>query len=70
MTSFSSLQGMMQAAAGFFTYFVVLAENGFMPLSLIGLRIDWDNKDYNDLEDNYGQQWVYITKISKYKTND
>lgn len=56
---------MMQAAAGFFTYFVVLAENGFMPLSLIGLRIDWDNRDYNDVVDDYGQQWVYITKISQ-----
>lgn len=61
--SFSSLLGMMQAAAGFFTYFVVLAENGFMPLSLLGLRINWDSKEYNDLEDSYGQQWVYITKI-------
>lgn len=60
MMYFLCLIGMMQAAAGFFTYFVVLAENGFMPPSLMGLRIDWDNKDYNDLEDDYGQQWVYI----------
>ncbi|XP_046693671.1 sodium/potassium-transporting ATPase subunit alpha-1-like isoform X1 [Silurus meridionalis] len=59
--------GMMQAAAGFFTYFVVFAENGFMPLSLIGLRIDWDNKDYNDLVDCYGQQWTYESrKILEY----
>lgn len=48
----------MQAAAGFFTYFVVLAENGFLPSYLIGLRIDWDDKYFNDLEDSYGQQWV------------
>ncbi|MCI4393582.1 hypothetical protein PGIGA_G00159100 [Pangasianodon gigas] len=59
--------GMMQAAAGFFTYFVVLAENGFMPLSLIGLRINWDSKDYNDMEDDYGQQWTYESrKILEY----
>ncbi|KAM9455042.1 sodium/potassium-transporting ATPase subunit alpha-1-like [Clarias gariepinus] len=59
--------GMMQAAAGFFTYFVVLAENGFLPLSLTGLRIDWDNRDYNDLVDDYGQQWTYESrKILEY----
>lgn len=60
--SFFVLLGMIQAAGGFFTYFVVLAENGFMPRSLIGLRVDWDNKFYNDLEDDYGQQWVYTHK--------
>uniref|UniRef100_A0A4W4F7Z1 Sodium/potassium-transporting ATPase subunit alpha n=1 Tax=Electrophorus electricus TaxID=8005 RepID=A0A4W4F7Z1_ELEEL len=54
--------GMMQAAAGFFTYFVILAENGFMPLFLVGLRITWDNMDYNDLEDSYGQQWTYESR--------
>ncbi|XP_036413206.1 sodium/potassium-transporting ATPase subunit alpha-1-like [Colossoma macropomum] len=54
--------GMMQAAAGFFTYFVVLAENGFMPFFLIGLRISWDDKNCNDLEDSYGQQWTYESR--------
>ncbi|XP_053471438.1 sodium/potassium-transporting ATPase subunit alpha-1 [Ictalurus furcatus] len=59
--------GMMQAAAGFFTYFVVLAENGFMPLTLTGLRVDWDSRNYNDLEDDYGQQWTYESrKILEY----
>ncbi|XP_072513139.1 sodium/potassium-transporting ATPase subunit alpha-1-like isoform X1 [Salminus brasiliensis] len=59
--------GMMQAAAGFFTYFVVLSENGFMPLFLIGLRISWDDKNCNDLEDSYGQQWTYESrKILEY----
>ncbi|XP_049325217.1 sodium/potassium-transporting ATPase subunit alpha-1 isoform X3 [Astyanax mexicanus] len=51
--------GMMQAVSGFFTYFVVLAENGFMPFFLIGLRINWDDRNINDLEDSYGQQWTY-----------
>ncbi|XP_017557416.1 sodium/potassium-transporting ATPase subunit alpha-1-like [Pygocentrus nattereri] len=54
--------GMMQAAAGFFTYFVVLSENGFMPFFLIGLRISWDDKNCNDLEDSYGQQWTYESR--------
>lgn len=49
---------MMQATAGFFTYFVILAENGFLPMDLIGLRVDWDDKSNNAVEDSYGQQWV------------
>lgn len=48
----------MQAIAGFFTYFVILAENGFLPSRLVGIRVDWDNRQVNDLEDTYGQQWV------------
>ncbi|KAL6481400.1 hypothetical protein MHYP_G00094800 [Metynnis hypsauchen] len=59
--------GMMQAAAGFFTYFVILAENGFLPSYLLGLRIDWDDKYLNDLEDSYGQEWTYESrKIVEY----
>jgi len=53
--------GMIQASAGFFTYFVIMAENGFMPLDLLGLRAAWDSRAVNDLEDYYGQQWVCIT---------
>ncbi|MCJ8744995.1 hypothetical protein PDJAM_G00125210 [Pangasius djambal] len=51
--------GMIQALAGFFTYFVILAENGFLPYRLLGLRLDWDDRNVNDLEDSYGQQWTY-----------
>ncbi|XP_047211739.1 sodium/potassium-transporting ATPase subunit alpha-1 isoform X2 [Girardinichthys multiradiatus] len=51
--------GMIQALAGFFTYFVILAENGFLPSTLVGIRVNWDNKYNNDLEDSYGQQWTY-----------
>lgn len=53
-----SLTGMIQALAGFFTYFVILAENGFKPLDLLGIRLYWDDTNLNDLEDTYGQQWV------------
>ena len=35
-----------------------MAENGFMPLDLLGLRAAWDSNAINDLEDYYGQQWV------------
>ncbi|XP_022668605.1 sodium/potassium-transporting ATPase subunit alpha-like isoform X4 [Varroa destructor] len=51
--------GMMQAAAGFFAYFVIMGENGFWPSRLLGLRKEWDSKAVNDLEDSYGQEWTY-----------
>ncbi len=51
--------GMIQAAAGFFVYFVIMAENGFLPGLLFGLRKHWDSKAVNDLTDSYGQEWTY-----------
>ncbi|XP_054979263.1 sodium/potassium-transporting ATPase subunit alpha-2-like [Sorex araneus] len=51
--------GMIQALAGFFTYSVILAENGFKPYDLLGLRVTWDDQYWSDLEDSYGQQWTY-----------
>ncbi|KAF3423508.1 hypothetical protein E2986_10806 [Frieseomelitta varia] len=51
--------GMIQAAAGFFVYFVIMAENGFLPLHLFGIRKMWDSKAINDLRDSYGQEWTY-----------
>ena len=50
--------GMIQACGGFFAYFVILAENGFWPSRLLGIRKEWDSKGINDLEDSYGQEWV------------
>ena len=50
--------GMIQAAAGFFAYFIILAENGFRPSFIFGIRKQWDSKGVNDLEDSYGQEWV------------
>lgn len=54
----SNPSGMIQALGGFFTYFVILAENGFLPINLLGIRVDWDDRWINDVEDSYGQQWV------------
>ncbi|RXM99225.1 Sodium/potassium-transporting ATPase subunit alpha-1 [Acipenser ruthenus] len=51
--------GMISALGGFFTYFVILADNGFLPLRLLGIRIEWEDKSLSDLEDSYGQQWTY-----------
>lgn len=48
----------MQALAGFFTYFLIMSENGFWPARLIGIRDDWESAGLNGLEDSYGQEWV------------
>jgi len=50
--------GMIQASAGFFTYFVIMSENGFLAKDLFGMRKDWDSRSVNDLRDSYGQEWV------------
>ena len=41
--------GMIQASAGFFVYFVIMAENGFLPGKLFGIRRAWDSHAINDL---------------------
>jgi len=51
--------GMIQAVSGFFTYFVIMGENGFRPMHLIGLRGDWDKRSMNSVKDSYGQEWTY-----------
>ncbi|PSN38189.1 Sodium/potassium-transporting ATPase subunit alpha [Blattella germanica] len=51
--------GSMQAAAGFFCYFYIMAEHGFFPSRLFGLRQEWNSKNVNDLEDSFGQEWTY-----------
>jgi len=58
---------MIQASAGFFVYFVIMAENGFFPGRLLGLRRAWDSPAVNDVEDSYGQEWTYADrKILEY----
>ena len=56
--------GMIQASAGFFVYFVIMMENGFKPTTLLGLREQWDDKEFNAVEDSYGQQWVSRSSVS------
>merc|ERR1711990_342368 len=46
--------GVIQATAGFFTYFVLMSANGYMPSILFGLREDWDDDTIDDLQDSYG----------------
>ena len=54
--------GMIQTAGGFFAYFVVMAESGFLPWDLFGRRSDWESKLISDLTDSYGQEWTYIRR--------
>merc|ERR1719281_2403532 len=56
--------GMIQASAGFFTYFVIMAENGFWPSRLLGLRTLWESRAVNDLRDSYDQEWTYEDRKS------
>ena len=50
--------GVFEAVGGFFATFVIMAENGFFPARLVGIRASWDSNGINDLEDSYGQEWV------------
>ena len=38
---------------------VIMAENGFWPSKLFGIRKYWDSAAINDLEDSYHQEWTY-----------
>lgn len=60
LIGFAYLQiGIIQASAGFFTYFTVLADSGWRPAMLFDLRPEWDNNDNEALIDSYGQEWSY-----------
>lgn len=56
--------GSIQAAAGFFAYFTIMAENGFRANQLFGIRGDWDNRD-TVTTDSHGQQWVRDCKKAR-----
>ena len=49
--------GIIQALAGFFIYFVIMGENGFLPWTLLGLRSAWDDSSVH-VTDSFGQEWV------------
>ena len=51
--------GVMQAAAGFFVYAAIMMESGFWMSTLLNIRVFWESKAINDLEDSYGQEWTY-----------
>ncbi|KAG8567645.1 hypothetical protein GDO81_013727 [Engystomops pustulosus] len=53
----------METYAGFVNYFTVLAQQGFLPATTIGLRVFWEDKNINDLEDSYGQEWTFNQRL-------
>ncbi|CAK9303686.1 unnamed protein product [Gordionus sp. m RMFG-2023] len=54
--------GIVQAFAGFLVYFIIMAENGFRPKTLLGNRLYWNSFAINDLMDSYGQEWTYLDR--------
>ncbi|EGD78059.1 hydrogen/potassium-exchanging ATPase 4A [Salpingoeca rosetta] len=53
------LIGAVQTAAGFFTYCTQMSEYGFLMNDVFGLRDDWDDRNFEEVTDSYGQQWTY-----------
>lgn len=56
--------GVYNAFAGFFTYFIIMGENGFLPWNLVGLRERWDAEHVQVIRDSYGQEWTYTQRKS------
>merc|ERR1712243_517835 len=56
--------GMIQMIAGFFSYFVIMAENGWLPNDLFWIRRKWEDDSINDLPDSYGQEWDYNSRMT------
>ncbi|XP_039755606.1 sodium/potassium-transporting ATPase subunit alpha-like [Pararge aegeria] len=54
--------GLIEFAAGMFAYFIVMAEHGFYPSNLFGIREEWDNEAVSDVEDSLGQEWTYAER--------
>lgn len=55
--------GMIEMAAGFFSYFVVMGENGFWLQDLVFRRRAWDAVAVSDFRDSYNQEWVCCVNL-------
>ena len=60
--------GMIQAVSGFFTYFWIMADNGFLPWDLYQIRAQWDSRAVNCVVDSYGQEWVSSYSVASHIT--
>ncbi|OAF67883.1 hypothetical protein A3Q56_04371 [Intoshia linei] len=54
--------GFIQASAGFFAYFAIMAQHGFFPTMLFNLSGRWDNRYITDLKDSFGQEWTFAQR--------
>ena len=60
--------GIIEFFAALFSYTVVMAENGFLFHTLLGIGDEWNSEGVNDLEDSYGQEWVWV--ITEFHKNE
>ena len=56
--------GLIEAAGGIFCYMVSMAESGWWPSRLLGVRMYWDSTNINDLKDSYGAEWTYSQRLT------
>ncbi|KAK9395032.1 potassium-transporting ATPase alpha chain 2 [Crotalus adamanteus] len=57
---YSYLQiGILQSIGALLTYFTVYAEQGWLPQSLLRIRVPWEQEYLADLPDSYGQEWTF-----------
>ncbi|XP_078387905.1 potassium-transporting ATPase alpha chain 2-like [Cetorhinus maximus] len=64
LASYSYLQvGVTQSVGGFLCYFTVLADQGWLPSRILGIRLTWEDATNNDVEDSYGQEWTYQQRL-------
>ncbi|XP_065649801.1 sodium/potassium-transporting ATPase subunit alpha-like isoform X3 [Hydra vulgaris] len=57
-----AVRGVIESVGAFLCYFIVLGQNGFWPLDLIGIRKSWDDNTINNLPDSYGSEWTYYQR--------
>ncbi|KAK4289900.1 hypothetical protein Pmani_037161 [Petrolisthes manimaculis] len=46
--------GVIQCLAGFFVYYIIMTQNGFLPLTLFNLSSQWDDNSVCNVVDDYG----------------
>ncbi|XP_029428993.1 potassium-transporting ATPase alpha chain 2 [Rhinatrema bivittatum] len=51
--------GIIQSIGAFLNYFTVLAQQGFLPYTLLGLRVQWEDINDQEVQDSYGQEWTF-----------
>ncbi|KAG9482444.1 hypothetical protein GDO78_011241 [Eleutherodactylus coqui] len=54
--------GIIQSVGAFLNYFTVLAEQGFLPYTLLGIRVKWEDTNNQDQVDSYGQEWTFCQR--------
>ncbi|GBM11727.1 Sodium/potassium-transporting ATPase subunit alpha [Araneus ventricosus] len=51
--------GIWQTMVAYLNNFLIIAEDGFPPSMVFGIKRAWDSKAINDLPDQYNQEWTY-----------